>query len=67
MLMYCRYIICQWKQEDYKVIADYLYRVNEKLWKFGSTSQKDILEVVPLDVLTSDNDFFNYIVSSNNR
>jgi len=61
-----RYIICQWKREDCKVITDYMYHVNEKLWKFGSTSQKDILEVVPLEVLTSDSDFYNYIVSSNN-
>jgi hypothetical protein len=67
MMMYCRYIICQWKREDCKVIADYLYDVNEKLWKTGSTSQKDILEVVPLEVLTSDTDFYNYIISSNNR
>jgi len=66
-MMYCRYIICQWKREDTKVIADYLYHINEKLWKFGSTSQKDILEVVPLEVLTSDYNFYSYIVSSNNR
>jgi len=44
-----------------------LYHVNEQLWKFGSTSDNDIVEVVPLEVLTSDDQFFNYIVNSNNR
>ncbi|PNF43830.1 Cap-specific mRNA (nucleoside-2'-O-)-methyltransferase 1 [Cryptotermes secundus] len=61
-----RYIICQWKREDCNIIADYMYHVNEQLCKFGSTSNKDIVEVVPLEVLTSDHNFFNYIVHSNN-
>ncbi|KDR15308.1 cap-specific mRNA (nucleoside-2'-O-)-methyltransferase 1 [Zootermopsis nevadensis] len=63
-----RYIICQWKREDCKDIADYLYHVNELLCKFSSASNsnRDIVEVVPLEVLTSDDNFFNYIVCSNN-
>jgi hypothetical protein len=44
-----------------------MYYVNEQLYKFGSASNKDIIEMVPLEVLTSDQDFFNYIVHSNNR
>jgi hypothetical protein len=67
IVIYSRYIICKWKRKDCDVIADYLYHVNEQLWKFGSTSDNDIVEVVPLEVLTSDDQFFNYIVNSNNR
>ncbi|KAJ9582234.1 hypothetical protein L9F63_003363, partial [Diploptera punctata] len=61
-----RYIICKWKREDCDEIAGYLYDVNERLWKLGSTSQTDIVQIVPLDVLMSDSNFFDYIVHSNN-
>ena len=66
-MFHFRYIICKWKREDCDTIADYMFHVNERLWKFGSTSQTDIVEVVPLNVLLSDSKFCDYIVSSNNR
>ena len=36
-----------------------------KIWPGNSLSTEDILEVVPLDVLRSDETFFNYIYDSN--
>ncbi|CAL1265972.1 unnamed protein product [Larinioides sclopetarius] len=63
-----RYIICKWLKEDIKDIADYMFEVNEKLGKYSSTtSDADIVEVVPLEVLKENEEFYDYIVTSNDK
>ncbi|KAJ4444703.1 hypothetical protein ANN_06500 [Periplaneta americana] len=61
-----RYIICKWKRKDCDSIADYMYHINELLWKYGTTTDQDIVEIVPLEIMTSDDNFYNYIIQSNN-
>ncbi|KAK9507779.1 hypothetical protein O3M35_007558 [Rhynocoris fuscipes] len=62
-----RYIICKHKRPDSSPIRDYMFQMCERLWELGSMSKKDITHCVPLSVLTEDDDFFNYLVDSNNR
>ncbi|XP_066991198.1 cap-specific mRNA (nucleoside-2'-O-)-methyltransferase 1 [Anabrus simplex] len=61
-----RYIICKWKRDDCSSIMDYLFRVNQRMWSIGADKKIDIMEVVPLSILKNDENFFNYIVTSNN-
>ncbi|GIY57075.1 cap-specific mRNA [Caerostris extrusa] len=61
-----RYIICKWLKDDSKDVADYMFEINEKLTKYlTTTSEKDIIEVVPLNILKENEDFYQYIVTSN--
>ncbi|KAL0278281.1 UNVERIFIED_CONTAM: hypothetical protein PYX00_000138 [Menopon gallinae] len=61
-----RYLICQYKKENCTDLIDHLMKVNEILCKRFET-KKDVLELVPLDVLKGDETFFEYIYESNNR
>lgn len=60
-----RYVICKWKREGTKDIEDYMFEVNCQLASLGKN--EDIVEVVPLSILREDEDFYNYVVESNNR
>ncbi|GFS91353.1 cap-specific mRNA [Nephila pilipes] len=62
-----RYIICKWLKDDTKDIAEYMFKINERLGKLGSTSTVDVAEVVPLNILKGDEEFYNYIVESNDK
>ena len=43
-----------------------MFEVNERFEQiWGATSEKDITQIVPLDVIQSDEKFFNYIYESN--
>ena len=43
-----------------------MFEINERFEQiWGPSSEKDINQVVPLEVLKSDEKFFNYIVESN--
>jgi len=44
-----------------------MIRINDILWKRGKQSERDIVEIVPVDVLKDDSEFFAYICDSNNR
>lgn len=66
LLSFFRYIICKWLKENTKDICDYMFEVNGILEKYSSTCDKDVNEVVPLDVLKEDEEFYEYIVNSNN-
>ena len=61
-----RYIVCKWKRAETETVHDYMFEVNERFEQiWGATSEKDITQIVPLDVIQSDEKFFNYIYESN--
>lgn len=61
-----RYIICKWLREDAGSIGDYLHEINLDLSEFTRNDPKrDVVEVVPLNVLTDDTVFYEYIRNSN--
>lgn len=63
-----RYIVCKWRRPGTKDVEDYLYELCCRFRVISSvTSQEDIVEVVPLEVLNDDVPFVNYIRESNNR
>ncbi|XP_037274774.2 cap methyltransferase 1 isoform X1 [Rhipicephalus microplus] len=63
-----RYIVCKWRRPDTKDIEDYMYELCCRFKEISSvTSQDDIVEVVPLEVLNDDAVFAKYIRESNDR
>lgn len=61
-----RYIICKGLREDADSICDYLNEINLDLCDFiRNDPQKDVVEVVPLNVLKEDTVFYEYIRESN--
>lgn len=58
-----RYLVCKWKNADTEVICKYLNIINSHL--NGHTDQ-DVSEIVDLDVLMQNEEFFSYIKESNN-
>ena len=65
--LFLRYIICQGLRPGSHTICDYMSEVNELMETTFSRvlSDQDIVQVVPLDVMKADTDFFNYIFESN--
>lgn len=63
-----RYLICKWKKKSLDTIERHLFDINVTLTKFADEkSVNDIVELVPLEVLTGNRSFFEYICRSNNR
>ncbi|XP_013416099.1 cap-specific mRNA (nucleoside-2'-O-)-methyltransferase 1 [Lingula anatina] len=62
-----RYIVCKYKRQDAQAVTDYMYHINLALEKMGSTSDNDIIEVVPDNVMRSDHKFVDYIITSNDN
>lgn len=50
-------------------IIEYLYQVNDELNKTFRNEgiNDDISEIVPLDVMKNDTDFYNYMKNSNEK
>ena len=67
-----RYIICKWKRADTKDIHDYLFETNERIFSLGldlhgnTKSSVDVLKLVPDAMITSDEQFLDYMKRSNN-
>ncbi|XP_045121975.1 cap-specific mRNA (nucleoside-2'-O-)-methyltransferase 1-like [Portunus trituberculatus] len=61
-----RYIICKWKKEGTEDVYKYLFEMNERIIGLSSTSM-DIVELVPVEDLQADQEFFDYMYSSNNE
>ncbi|KAL5008105.1 hypothetical protein ScPMuIL_013686 [Solemya velum] len=62
-----RYIICQGLRSDADTVRQYMHEVNLDLNRYmTATSKEDVREIVPMDVLENDMDFFEYICTSNN-
>lgn len=59
-----RYLVCKWKKSNTDAIRQYLFDVNLYLYE-NMNSDSDINELVPLDVLQADENFYNYIYDSN--
>lgn len=60
-----RYLVCKWKKSNTDTIQHHLFDINQEMWR-NKNSNIDTIELVPLEVLESDERFFNYIVESNN-
>ncbi|XP_011505620.1 PREDICTED: cap-specific mRNA (nucleoside-2'-O-)-methyltransferase 1 [Ceratosolen solmsi marchali] len=58
-----RYLICEGKLPNVGHIIDYLFKTNKRLLENSKTN--DILELIPVEKLLSDNKFFDYVKSSN--
>ena len=61
-----RYIICKWRLNNVDHVRDYLLAVNREFDKYGDASDEDINEIVPLDILKNDKEFYDYLLNSNN-
>jgi cap1 methyltransferase len=44
----------------------HLFDINKELWKSKESNDMDVLELVPLEVMQNDREFFDYIYNSNN-
>lgn len=63
-----RYLVCKWKKPYTDSIQKFLFDINKELWKNSSKGhENDILEMVPLNVMKRDQEFFDYICNSNNE
>lgn len=60
-----RYLICKGKRAGSFRVHDYLAEVNRRFEKMGQYNDRDINDLVPLDVLTNHPEFVEYIVTSN--
>lgn len=60
-----RYLVCKWKKSNTDTIYRHMFEINRVMWE-NPNSDTDFLELVPFNVLTADEKFFNYIVESNN-
>lgn len=60
-----RYIICKWKRDDVDNVYRYLFEMNERLIGLGSSM--DVTELVPLEHLRAEKEFFDYICMSNDE
>ncbi|XP_035670765.1 cap-specific mRNA (nucleoside-2'-O-)-methyltransferase 1-like [Branchiostoma floridae] len=59
-----RYVVCKGLKPGYEVVEEYLFNVNIQMNRLKNT-EVDVNEVVPLDIIKKDSQFFQYMVSSN--
>ena len=57
--------MCKGLRPGAERIHDYMFEVNLMFEANGATSTEDINEVVPMDVILADEQFVNYIITSN--
>lgn len=64
-----RYLVCNnyHVNETTQAVKEYLRKVVDKLWELREEKERDIVEIVPQDILINDKDFFGYIHESNTR
>lgn len=61
-----RYLVCKFKLPNTDTIRRHLFDINQEMWS-NPNSDVDTLELVPLEILTENRSFFNYLYESNNR
>lgn len=64
-----RYFICSNLRRNtlhYENVKKYLWIIVQRLWALNGQSEIDILEIVPLEVLKKDENFYKFICNSNN-
>ncbi|XP_062871033.1 cap-specific mRNA (nucleoside-2'-O-)-methyltransferase 1 [Trichomycterus rosablanca] len=59
-----RYIVCKGLKPGSEAVREYLFTVNLKLNQFRN-SERDVTEVVPLDIIKGDTEFYQYMMESN--
>lgn len=62
----CRYVVCKGLKSGIDEVRDYLFAVNIKLNQLRN-SEQDVNLVVPLEVIKNDQDFYEYMVQSNEK
>lgn len=64
-----RYLICSTLKKGtlFKRIRSHLWVIVKKLWEFKGDSEHDVLEIIPLDIIKRDENFYGYIIENNNR
>ena len=60
-----RYLICKGKRSHVESVLKYLFNVNTILQK--REKNKDVVHLVPIEILKSDNKFFHYLKESNDE
>ncbi|XP_067837832.1 cap-specific mRNA (nucleoside-2'-O-)-methyltransferase 1-like, partial [Heptranchias perlo] len=61
-----RYVVCRGLNSGTDSIREYLFNINLKLNHLRG-SEQDVVSVVPLDIIKSDTDFYQYMLTSNQR
>ena len=61
-----RYIVCRALKPGADAVREYMFKINLKLNQLKNTD-KDVTEVVPLDIIKDDTDFYQFMVKSNER
>nr|XP_002121619.3 cap-specific mRNA (nucleoside-2'-O-)-methyltransferase 1 [Ciona intestinalis] len=61
-----RYAVCQGYRDEDRQLFNYLIEINDQMNEFKKSSvNQDVKAVVPLEILTGDQEFFNYMKTSN--
>ena len=69
ILIIFSYIICEGANESKKIVIEYLHSINNDLNQHfrDDNSNTDVTHIVPLSILKNDENFFNYIMNSNEK
>uniref|UniRef100_A0A673M681 Cap-specific mRNA (nucleoside-2'-O-)-methyltransferase 1 n=1 Tax=Sinocyclocheilus rhinocerous TaxID=307959 RepID=A0A673M681_9TELE len=59
-----RYVVCKSLKPGTDAVREYMFIINLKLNQFRH-SDRDVTEVVPLDIIKGDTDFFQFMINSN--
>ncbi|XP_067301850.1 cap-specific mRNA (nucleoside-2'-O-)-methyltransferase 1 [Pseudorasbora parva] len=59
-----RYVVCKGLKPGTDAVREYMFTINLKLNQFKHTD-RDVTEVVPLDIIKGDTDFFQFMINSN--
>lgn len=59
-----RYVVCKSLKPGTDAVREYMFTINRKLNQFRQ-SDRDVTEVVPLDIIKGDTDFFQFMINSN--
>ncbi|XP_055044556.1 cap-specific mRNA (nucleoside-2'-O-)-methyltransferase 1 [Misgurnus anguillicaudatus] len=59
-----RYVVCKGLKPGTDAVREYMFTINLKLNHFRH-SDRDVTEVVPLEIIKADTDFFQYMINSN--
>ncbi|KAG1960908.1 cap-specific mRNA (nucleoside-2'-O-)-methyltransferase 1 [Pimephales promelas] len=59
-----RYVVCKGLKPGTDAVREYMFTINLKLNHFRD-SDRDVTEVVPLDIIKGDTDFFQFMINSN--
>ena len=66
VILVCRYVVCRGLKPGSDAVREYMFRVNLKLNQLRNT-ETDVTDVVPLSIIKEDTDFYQFMVSSNER